>query len=72
MRRLSSRELYDGIYVQCNETIYQILIKENKHFYREINSKWEMPGDIVKDIWMETEETKSLNRDFKINNILND
>jgi hypothetical protein len=71
MRKLSSKELYNGIYVQCQgtqvgETVYQILIRDGKHFYKEINSNWEQPGDIVKDIWMETEETKMLNRDNKL------
>lgn len=74
MRKLSSKELYDGVYVQCGpyKTVYQIIVREDKYFYKEINSDWEMPGDLVKDIWMETEETKILNRDNKINTILND
>jgi len=79
MRKLSSKELYDGVYVQCGSqdvvvypTVYQIIIREDKYFYKEINSDWEMQGDLVKNIWMETEETKILNRDNKINSILND
>lgn len=79
MRKLSNKELYDGVYVQCGPhpetvypTVYQIIIREYKYFYKEINSDWEIPGDLVKDIWMETEETKILNRDNKINSILND
>ena len=42
MRKLSSKELYDGVYVQCGSptvypTVYQIIIREDKYFYKEIN-----------------------------------
>jgi hypothetical protein len=72
MRKLSSKELYNGIYVQCQDVfgaeavVYQIIIRDGKHFYREVNSNWEIPGDILKDIWIETEETKMFNRDNKL------
>ena len=77
MRKLRNSELYDGIYVQCwdseskkiVQTIYQIIIKNNESFYREKDSDWLMPGEIVKDAWWETPETISLNRNNKINRI---
>lgn len=78
MRKLSSEELVDGLFVQClsvfgssileetSPTIYQIIIKENRFFYKAKDSNWEMSGDLVKNVWYETELTKSLNRERKI------
>ena len=74
MRNLSSEELIDGLFVQClnvfgeetSPTIYQIIIKENRFFYKAKDSDWEMSGELVKDVWYETELTKSLNRERKL------
>ena len=74
MRNLSSEELIDGLFVQClnvfgEETspiIYQIIIKKNRLFYKAKDSDWEMPGELVKDVWYETELTKSLSRERKL------
>ena len=75
MRRLSSDELYHGIFVQSKEastppatngtispTVYKILIIEGKTFYTVEGADWEMNGELVKDNWYETELTKSLNK----------
>lgn len=73
MRRLSSKELYHGIFVQSKDsngtisttvspTVYKILIKEGKTFYTVEGSDWETNGELVKDNWYETELTKSLNK----------
>lgn len=74
MRKLSSKELTNGIFVQCKDSdlnslspvIYQILIKGGKHFYKAKDSDWEMNGELVKDNWYETELTKALNREEKL------
>ena len=81
MRKLSSDELYHGIFVQSKEaaivlpsatngtispTVYKILIKEGKTFYTVEGSDWEMNGELVKDNWYETEVTRSLNRNKKL------
>jgi hypothetical protein len=68
MRKLSSKELYHGIFVQSksnaaiNPDVYKILIIEGKTFYTVEGANWEMNGDLVKDNWYETEVTKSLNK----------
>ena len=69
MRKLSSKELTNGMFVQIdprsnlsNNDVYQILIKDGKHFYKEKDSDWEMNGELVKDNWYETELTKSLTK----------
>lgn len=77
MRNLLSKELVDGLFVQClkvnhleiSPTIYQIIIKENRLFYKAKDSEWERPGELVKDVWYETELTKSLNRERKLNDL---
>lgn len=77
MRKLSSKELTNGQFVQCKDSnfhtnssvIYQILIKDGKHFYKAKDSDWEANGELVKDNWYETELTKSLNREKKLNEI---
>lgn len=74
MRKLSSKELTNGQFVQCKDSnlnslspvIYQILIKDGKHFYKAKDSDWEMNGELVKDNWYETELTKVLNREQKL------
>lgn len=77
MRKLSSKELTNGIFVQVNPEsdlnqtpalgeVYQILIKDGKHFYKAKDSDWEMNGELVKDGWYETELTKALNREEKL------
>ena len=73
MRKLSGKELTNGIFVQVNPEsdlyqgeVYQILIKNGEHFYKAKDSDWEMNGELVKDNWYETELTKSLNRDKKL------
>ena len=73
MRKLSSKELTNGIFVQVNPQshlsrcgVYQILIKNGEHFYKAKDSDWEMNGELVKDNWYETELTKALNRDKKL------
>jgi hypothetical protein len=68
MRKLSSEELTNGMFVQCKPSpaIYQILIKDGRFFYSLVGSNWIMNGDLVKDNWYETEETKYLNRDNKL------
>ena len=73
MRKLSGKELTNGIFVQVNPEsdlyqgeVYQILIKNGEHFYKSKDSDWEMNGELVKDNWYETELTKSLNRDKKL------
>lgn len=69
MRRLSIKELTNGLFVQCKSSpvIYQILIEEDNIFYTTIGKDWKVPGDF--DIWYETELTKSLNRDAKLTKI---
>ena len=69
MRKLSSKELTNGIFVQVNPEshlsqgeVYQILIKDGKHFHKVKGSDWEMDGELVKDSWCETELTKALNK----------
>lgn len=71
MRKLSSKELTNGMFVQVNpnnihmknpDVVYQILIKDGKHFYKAKDSDWEMNGELVKDNWYETELTKSLTK----------
>jgi translation initiation factor RLI1 len=70
MRKLSSEELYHGIFVQSKANasinthpdVYKILIIEGKTFYTVEGANWEMNGDLVKDNWYETELTKSLNK----------
>ena len=77
MRKLSIKELTNGLFVQCKDSnlnslspvIYQILIKDGKHFYKAKDSDWEANGELVKDNWYETEETKALNREQKLNKI---
>jgi hypothetical protein len=77
MRKLSSKELTNGIFVQvdpesvvsCKSTVYQILIKSGEHFYKAKDSDWEMNGELVKDNWYETELTKALNREEKLNEL---
>lgn len=79
MRKLSNKELTNGIFVQCfsfgklSPIIYQILIRENRGIieclYKEKDSNWEMPGNLVEDIWYETELTKALNREEKLNEL---
>jgi hypothetical protein len=80
MRKLSSKELTNGMFVQCRDAdfgllpnqnslspvIYQILIKNGKHFYKAKDSDWETNGELAKDIWYETELTKALNRESKL------
>ena len=74
MRRLSTKELTNGLFVQCKSpgsnsmspVIYQILIEEDNIFYTT-GKDWKMPGDF--DIWYETELTKALNRDAKLTKI---
>ena len=73
MRKLSGKELTNGIFVEVNPEshlsqgkVYQILIKNGEHFYKSKDSDWEMNGELVKDNWYETELTKSLNRDKKL------
>lgn len=73
MRKLSSKELTNGIFVQVNPEsdlnqgeVYQILIKNGEHFYKAKDSDWEMNGELVKDGWCETELTKALNREEKL------
>ncbi len=64
MRKLSSKELYHGIFVQSSggEDVYKILIKKDKTFYTVEGADWEQNGELVKDNWYETEVTKSLNK----------
>lgn len=64
MRKLSSKELYHGVFVQSSgsKDVYKILIKEGKTFYTVEGTDWEMNGELVKDNWYETEVTKSLNK----------
>lgn len=76
MRKLSSEELTNGIFVQINPesylsqaVVYQILIKSGEHFYKAKDSDWEMNGELVKDNWYETELTKALNREEKLNEL---
>ena len=74
MRKLSSKELTNGMFVQCKDSnlnslsavIYQVLIKDGKHFYKAKDSDWEMNGELVKDNWYETELSKALNREEKL------
>ena len=74
MRKLSSKELTNDMFVQCRDSnlnslspvIYQILIKSGKYFYKAKDSDWEINGELVKDNWYETELTKALNREDKL------
>ena len=72
MRKLSSEELYHGIFVQSKEApeVYKILIKEGETFYTIEGADWKMNGELVKDNWYETEVTKSLNRDNKLKELV--
>ena len=76
-RRLKKEELANGMFVQCQEpgltsmspTIYQIIIRDGQHYYKGAGTNWVMPGSHVTDIWWETEKTKSMNRDKKLNEL---
>ena len=73
MRLLKSEELYNGIYVQTTnrtDTVYQILIENNQYYYTVVGEDWKMDGNLVKDVWCETDLTIKLNRSNKINHIL--
>ena len=73
-RRLKKEELIHGMFVQCEEpgltsihpTIYQIIIRDGEYFYKTAGYKCLSPGDMITDIWWETEKTKSMNRDKKL------
>ena len=76
-RRLKKEELAHGMFVQCQvpgltsmvPTIYQIIIRDGQHYYKAAGAKWVMPGNFVTDLWWETEKTKSMNRDKKLNEL---
>lgn len=76
-RNLKKDELTHGMFVQCLEpgltsfspTIYQIIIRDGQHYYKAAGARWVMPGSFVTDIWWETNKTKSMNRDKKLNEL---
>ena len=76
-RRLKKEELTHGMFVQCQvpgltsmgPTIYQIIIRDGQHYYKAAGAKWVLPGNFVTDLWWETEKTKSMNRDKKLNEL---
>lgn len=83
MRLLDKSELTSGLLVQCLSPygkgleimIYQMIIEDDKLFYKTIESNWkqEFPlygGENV--VWYETTTTLKLNRDNKLNLILNE
>lgn len=80
MRRLSPKELTNGLFVQCFSpsvspmrvfpVIYEIIIIDGNYFYRERGCDWVMPGNLVMDVWAETSETISLNRESKLDSLL--
>ena len=77
-RKLKKEELVHGMFVQCEEpgltsihpTIYQIIIRDGRYFYKTVVSKWESPADMLTDIWWDTEKTKSMNRDKKLKELM--
>jgi hypothetical protein len=62
---------WDGIYAQDRHyPQFEVgVIKNGEHFYKAKDSDWEMNGELVKDNWYETELTKSLNREEKLNKL---
>jgi hypothetical protein len=85
MRRLKKEELYHGRFVQSlepdrnpvrvnsmvSETVYQILIEDYKYYYSVPDGDWKMDSSLVIDNWYDTKLTQSLNRDNKIDLIIN-
>jgi hypothetical protein len=82
MRKISLNEIEHGMFVQCLDsyttqtptilpTIYQILIEDDKLYYRVEGSDWKMPFPFQDmGVWYETNETIQLNRDRKLNIII--
>ena len=82
IRKIDPSELVDGLYVQCIDIIqsasgelvavdciYKIIIKDGNMYYQTPSGSL-MDAHLVTSIWCETPTTKRLNRNVKINKIL--
>jgi len=64
MRKLSSKELKNDMYVSLKntDTVYKIIIEDSEMFYTVDGTNWKMPGELVKNEWWETMKTIKLNQ----------
>lgn len=85
MRKLSTNDLCDGMLVQTpkinsylpmltvddfTNDIFQIFIESDKIYYSRVGSNWRSESTFY-DNWYETPQTIKLNRDIRLNTILN-